>query len=299
MKGVPRADELRPITLLNCDYKLFTKWFVLRMKPALPHVIKSGQLCTVGDKNILFGVSNILSGIAMIKEQKTSGCLISLDFFKAYDRVFLGFLLKVLEKMNFGSTFFSWIKMLHHEASTCFILSSLTNAVLVCFSIRQGDPLAMLLYIVYLEPLLSRLEQVLTGLQLRRPCPGMKPLDAYCDDLNIMTNDLDDFQRLDIEVQIFENLSGAILSRNCKSKIIGFGGWSKKENWPITWLACVKDIKVFGIFVSDTFSEILRLNWDHRLQKFKNAIFSWSSRALTTIQQRIEVVKVFGLSRAY
>ena len=53
--GVPCVDELRPITLLNCDYKLLSKWFVKRVKPKLHFVIKSGQLCTVGKKNILFG----------------------------------------------------------------------------------------------------------------------------------------------------------------------------------------------------------------------------------------------------
>ena len=45
--GVPAVDELRPITLLECDYKILSKWFVLRMKPVLPLVIKSGQICTV------------------------------------------------------------------------------------------------------------------------------------------------------------------------------------------------------------------------------------------------------------
>ena len=47
VKGVPHVDELRPITLLDCDYKILSKWLVKRMKPVLPHVIKSGQLCTV------------------------------------------------------------------------------------------------------------------------------------------------------------------------------------------------------------------------------------------------------------
>ena len=52
--GVPTVEELRPITLLNSDYKILAKWFVMRMKPVLPKVIKSGQLCTIGGKNILF-----------------------------------------------------------------------------------------------------------------------------------------------------------------------------------------------------------------------------------------------------
>ena len=212
---------------------------------------------------------------------------------------FLGFLLKVLEKINFGLTFVTWVKMLHNGANTSFILLSLTAAIEVSFSIRQGDPLAMLLYVVYLEPLLVNLERVLTGLQLRRQLPDLGPQDAYCDDLNIMTNDLDDFPKIDLEIQRFESFSGAILSRNSKSKVIGFGGWRNKEDWPIPWLACQRSLKVFGIYVSDSYNEILKLYWDHRLQEFKNAIFSWSSRALTTLQQRIEIVKIFALSRTY
>ena len=91
VEGVPSVDELRPITLLDCDYKILSKWLVERMKPVLPTVIKSGQLCTVGKKNILFGISNILSGILNVKQRNSEACLISLDFFKAYDRVLLDF----------------------------------------------------------------------------------------------------------------------------------------------------------------------------------------------------------------
>ena len=110
--GIPHVEELRPITLLNCDYKIIAKIFVQRMKPVMPKVIKSGQLCSVGNKNILFGVSNIISSIFSINHNNIGGCLLSLDFFKAYDRVFLGFLLVVMKKMGFGEVFISWIKML-------------------------------------------------------------------------------------------------------------------------------------------------------------------------------------------
>ena len=65
--GIPQVDELRPLTLLNCDYRILSKFFVKRMKPVLPAVIKSGQLCTVGKKNILFGVNNILSSVLFAK----------------------------------------------------------------------------------------------------------------------------------------------------------------------------------------------------------------------------------------
>ena len=133
--GVPSVDELRPITLLNCDYKILTKWLVRRMKPILPYVIKSGQLCTLGQKNILFGVSNILSSILDVKQKKSQACLMGLDFFKAYDRVFLKFLIRVMKKMNFGTLFTSWISMLHEGATTRFIIAGLTRAIQLIFSI--------------------------------------------------------------------------------------------------------------------------------------------------------------------
>ena len=116
VNGVPSVSDLRPITLLNCDYMLLSKWFVLKLRPKLPLIIKSGQLCTVGNKNILFGVSNIISSILAVHHKKSQACLISLDFFKAYDRVMLSFLLKVMEAMNFSVTYRAWISMIHEGA---------------------------------------------------------------------------------------------------------------------------------------------------------------------------------------
>merc|ERR1711867_122064 len=189
--GVPCVDELRPITLLNCDYKILSKWLVKRMKPVLPVVIRSGQLCTVGKKNILFGVNNILSSILDVKQRKSEACLLTLDFFKAYDRVLLDFLIRVMKKMNFGDKFTTWILMLHEGASTRLILTGLTRAIQLRFSIRQGDPLAMLLYIIYIEPLLWTLEKKISGLRVKNI---VQKLEAYCDDVNITTEKLEDFE---------------------------------------------------------------------------------------------------------
>ena len=296
VQGVPAVDELRPITLLNCDYKLLSKWFVLRVKPKLPLIIKSGQLCTVGKKNILFGVSNVLSSLLQVQKDSKKGCLISLDFFKAYDRVLLDFLAKVMQKMNFGKIFISWILMLHQGARTRFLLGFITRAIKIIFSIRQGDPLAMILYIIYVEPLLINLEKSLSGLKL---ASVRQTLEAYCDDINIVTDDLEDFTRMENKIIEFEQISGAILSRNKKCQVMGLGAWASRNSWPIAWLKPVTSVKIFGVYICNSYTELLNMNWDFRFQKFRNAIFSWSSRVLGTLQQRVEVIRVFALSRVY
>ena len=86
--GVPTVEELRPITLLNCDYKILAKILVGRMRPIMPQVIQSGQLCSVGKRDILFGVFNILSSVLYVHQKNMAACLLSLDFFKAYNRFF-------------------------------------------------------------------------------------------------------------------------------------------------------------------------------------------------------------------
>ena len=294
--GTPQVDELRPITLLNSDYKLLSKLLVKRMKPAMPTVIQSSQLCSVGDRNILFGVNNVLSSIFHVKNRRKKGCLLSLDFFKAYDRVLLDYLLNVMRKMNFSDTFCNWIKMMHAGARTKFILTRLSNAIEVSFSIRQGDPMAMLLFILYIEPLFLYLERNLTGL---RVAGFQQILEAYCDDVNVMTDDLDDLVRVDNAVTNFEAVSGAILSRGMKCKIFGFGSWKGKIDWPINYVRTEVEIKVFGIFLQDSYHSLLKRNWDYRFGRFSSCIKSWSSRHFPSLTSKVEVVKTYGLSRIY
>ena len=266
------------------------------MKPTLSKVIKSGQLCTVADKNILFGVSNILSSILYVKSKKQEACLLSLDFFKAYDRVFLGYLLKVMEKMNYSQTFCSWIKMLHEDAQTRFILNRLTDAIEVTFSIRQGDPISMILFIIYIEPFLRFLEKTLGGIEI----PGTSQVvEAFCDDVNIITNKVEDLRKVDLAVTKFEAMSGAVLSRNRKCAIMGFGKWKNKRDWPLSYVKCETEIKIFGIYVQDSYRSMVAKNWNFRFTKFQNCIKSWSSKILPSLGARVEVINTFALSRVF
>ena len=124
-------------------------------------------------------------------------------------------------------------------------------------------------------------------------------LEAYCDDINVMTNSLDDIERLSNIVVTFEKFSGAILSRNLKCKILGLGKWNRKVDWPVQWLKPVDSIKVFGVFISNSYRQMISENWNYRFDKFRNVIMSWSSRTFVTLKQKVEVIRMFALSRIY
>ena len=186
--------------------------------------------------------------------------------------------------------------MLHNGAKTCFLLRHLSQDIQVSFSIRQGDPLAMILYIIYIEPLLLYLERHLSGLFMS----GIpQSVESYCDDVNLVTEDLLDLVKTDTAIQKFEAMSGAILSRNNKCKVLGLGMWESKQDWPLPYVQSVDEIKMFGILFKSTYSATVQRNWEYRFQKFNNCIYSWSSRRLPSLLSKVEVMKVFALTRVY
>ena len=156
--------------------------------------------------------------------------------------------------------------------------------------------MAMILYILYVEPLLLYLEMNLIGLKIA----GISQiLEAYCDDVNVLTDNLEDLVTVDTAVSEFESFSGAILSRSKKCKILGFGSWREKSVWPLDYVQTEHELKIFGIFIKDSYPSLLKRNWDYRFVKFSSCIKSWSSRFLPSLASKVEIIKSFGLSRIY
>ena len=90
--------------------------------------------------------------------------------------------------------------MIHDGARTRFILDFLTKDIAVSFSVRQGDPLSMFLYVIYIEPLLLMLEKKLGGLMLGNI---RQTLEAFCDDIHILIEKESDFATLGKIVEDF------------------------------------------------------------------------------------------------
>ena len=60
--GVPLVTELRPLTLLCCDYRILSKGVNGRLHPVMGEVVESSQLATgEKSKNILTGVYDIIA----------------------------------------------------------------------------------------------------------------------------------------------------------------------------------------------------------------------------------------------
>jgi hypothetical protein len=100
------------------------------------------------------------------------------------------------------------------------MLHSLSPALLITFSLRQGDPLAMLLFVIHIQPLLVRLQRVMAGLSIgviRETALG------YVDDVAALSSTLDDTAK-----GLYSAFSTTFPPPKIETKLPQF-------DWPTSW----------------------------------------------------------------
>ena len=92
----------RPVTLLNSDYKIFTKILTARLKTVVTQLIDPMQTGFVPGRFIAENSQFMRLLQAILDERDDPGLFLFLDMEKAFDRVSWTYLLKALETMGLG-----------------------------------------------------------------------------------------------------------------------------------------------------------------------------------------------------
>lgn len=137
--------------------------------------------------------------------------VVLLDFAKAYDTVDRSYMLMVLQKFGFTQDFVDLIERQHRNTTAQFLVNGqLSSKMPVRTSIRQGCPLAPLLFILVAETLSLTIQQdpQLHGIKVR-PHPGYAHVvGAYVDDTNVMLSSGSELERLLELLLSFGRMSG-------------------------------------------------------------------------------------------
>ena len=114
VKLIPKKDtepyfvkNWRPISFLNCDYKLATKAVANRLKQVLPKLIGNDQTGFLKGRFIGENIRLIDSVINFTAAKNIPGLLLFLDFEKAFDTVEWTFIQKTFQHYNFGPSIIS------------------------------------------------------------------------------------------------------------------------------------------------------------------------------------------------
>jgi hypothetical protein len=107
---IPKVDnaskmkQFKPISLLNCSFKMFSKLLSLRLEKVCQRLVANEQSAFIRGRYILESVVVAHEVVHSVHKSKEPGVIIKLDYEKVYDRVNIDFLLEILTTKGFGDT---------------------------------------------------------------------------------------------------------------------------------------------------------------------------------------------------
>jgi hypothetical protein len=123
--------------LLNIDYKLLTKVLTNRLFMVRLSVLHKAHLFFVRARNIMPGAISLWPAAELIRQQIMTVFMVNLDFYHAYERVCLPYVVRVLAAISFGDIIREVENTLHRDVSASFLLCQITRAEPILYLLGQ------------------------------------------------------------------------------------------------------------------------------------------------------------------
>ncbi|GJU90435.1 RNA-directed DNA polymerase, eukaryota, partial [Tanacetum coccineum] len=298
------VTDFRPISLIGSVYKVVTKILANRLATVISDLVSNTQSAFVANRQILDGPFILNEVLSWCKRKRKQALVFKVDFAKAYDSVRWDFLLDILHAFGFGSRWCTWIRgIFTSNMASILVNGSPTAEFPMCCGLKQGDPLAPLLFILVMETLhisVSRAanDGIFRGLHIQ----GSVTLSHlfYADDAVFIgewsESNLDNIIRI---LNCFYLASGLRINVS-KSQVLGIGVPSEIVQHGASRIGC--DImhtpfKYLGVMVGDHMSRLSA--WSNSIQKIRAKLSKWKVKTLSIGGRLILLKSVLGATPVY
>ncbi|OBZ80695.1 Transposon TX1 uncharacterized protein, partial [Choanephora cucurbitarum] len=252
---LPKKSDLtllknwRPISLINCDAKIFTRIINYRMRGLIDMLINKHQTGFMPGRFIAENGLLLSTIMDHARKEKRTDIALLLDQEKAYDRVHPAYLRKALQRFRFPEPFIhSIIGLFFGNQVRINVNGYFSHPITQQRGLRQGDPLSPILFNLALEPFLRHILQDTTYRGFTFPplpsvavvAPAPIKVLAYADDICVFLSDGHDFARLQVHLQAYGRVSNARANID-KTEAISLNGDALPE-----WQALLRSHSIYS-----------------------------------------------------
>ena len=310
-KDLTQIGNWRPITLTNCDLKIYTKNLSNRVAKVLDKVIFYTQTAYIPGRNVHNNLRMFEFYRKYCEENNVDAILMSLDAKKAFDSVDHKYMAATLKKYGFSDQFIDTVKLLYNDIKADILVNGYrTVSIKIGRCVKQGDALSCALFILCLDPLIRNIENnpQISAIEVRTPLTNLRlnpKTGTFADDVGVLTRKSNRcIREVYMEYRRFSERSGVTLNET-KTKILCLNK-PGPVFLPTTFrveltdksfsLQSVKSVKICGITYSNFPDVSFRENVTDKVSKLKKRLLAWQFRGLS-LGGKILIVKTFGISQ--
>jgi len=309
-KDPKQIGNWRPITLTNCDLKIFTKLLSNRVAKVLPKIILNSQVAYIPGRVVHDNLRMFEFFNTYCNDNDIDAVLISLDAAKAFDSVDHNFMFETLKRYGFSSDFIETVRMLYNDIKADILVNGYrTTMIRIRRCVKQGDALSCALFIICLDPVLRNIEnnKKIKAIEIKTPITHdkvEKKTGAYADDVGaVVLNEEESINGIFQEYNKFSSYSGIRLNET-KSEILSLNTRGNfipakvkiDSGQKVFELTTVEKIKICGITFSCNKEISYNSNVVDKIDKMERNLVAWLHRGLM-IPGKIVVINTFGISQ--
>ncbi len=295
----------RPISLLNCFYKIISRVIALRLKRVMDKITSVAQKGISSTKYCQEVLIGVVDSINHINFRKKHGALLSLDIKKAFDSTSHSYLQQAYKFFNFGPNFIRWLNLVATNRRACIILEN--EVYSEYFDLErgnaQGDTTSPYIFNIGFQILLFKLtfDLQISGLidfpELPDGIPPLPPavgtynrkVSAYADDANMLVQlEYQTLLRIKNILVEFGHLSGLECNVDKTTLMVIGNPMLIDERIRELGFKFVENTTILGLTINST-ADLLP-NFESIKTKIKNIISSWRPFMLS-LPGRINIAK--------